>query len=863
MKRSGCILMLLLFLFINGYSQNPIRDRWDTLHVDVATSYVDTFYYYQKGIKGANSRLHIFGDSVDLPNYTYSSFIHSFNPQNNVYTKINYPRHPLDRGISCAAAPYTFTSQTVFFGVNNPYYEMMDNTLVLYKLNSSNNSVTTETIVSGLPAERKGILNMCFFSPQTNHDSLIIFNHTGYNNNDTVTIFKKHINQAGIQSTSIKLPVPVTDIKSVINFNNTLYVAGNGYPESPLFYSTNGITFSVSTSYSNSVYGGMPVLSMDTLGGYLYLVLDGGDGDFAVARTNDGINFSSVIPQQQGWINSIRHHNNMLFFTKKNQNASYDRPDIYYISAPTNTILSVDTLGRKFNDAYQSYLETVNGKLLMSVGYTNSEDTQYGNFIYQFVPPVANFTVSTNNWCLNTPYTLINQSANADSVRWIKDNNFFASTSNTYATSFNSSGSHTIGLIAISGTQKDTLKYTINVYGFTVSVSGPSNLCLNAPSTFSVINSGAIGSVTYALNASGLTLTATGQNSVALSTSVTGTFNYSITATDANNCSFTSINYSIASFPDKDISGTITHNSNAVTGDITLYRFEPVLTKFDSITTVTPNASGQFTFTARKADTYILKGIPTDNTLQVTYAPNAVSWKNAQVLSHGCVNNSSQNITVSGLANTGGGPGVLSGKIVEALGYGQKNSGITAPGNPIRGVTVKGGRNPGGDIVAQSRTNPNGEFSLSDLPLNIAGESYFIIVDIPGLDTSSTYYRSITTGSTQYSNLDFAVDSMMISPLENVSVKEVKWANGFLKIYPNPAQHHFIMESQIKIGSDFSVELSDIQGRRIKTCVSDEKFKSLNGKMKIDLHDVSDGVYIIHVYADGMHYREKLIVSKQ
>jgi hypothetical protein len=41
--------------------------------------------------------------------------------------------------------------------------------------------------------------------------------------------------------------------------------------------------------------------------------------------------------------------------------------------------------------------------------------------------------------------------------------------------------------------------------------------------------------------------------------------------------------------------------------------------------------------------------MPTATNIQVTYAPNSISWQGATVINHGCTNNTSQNIDLIGL----------------------------------------------------------------------------------------------------------------------------------------------------------------------------------------------------------------------
>lgn len=66
-------------------------------------------------------------------------------------------------------------------------------------------------------------------------------------------------------------------------------------------------------------------------------------------------------------------------------------------------------------------------------------------------------------------------------------------------------------------------------------------------------------------------------------------------------------------------------------------------------------------------------------------------------------------------------------------------------------------------MFVQTVTDSNGNYSMSGLPDNAFGESYFILVDIPGLDTNNTYHKVIISNNS-YSGLDFVVDSQKLIP---------------------------------------------------------------------------------------------------
>lgn len=846
------------------FSQAPIRDRWDTVHANVTYNFpIDTGYFQQYNTLGIGNDILMFGDTTVIDPSSSVSFIHRFNPITNTYSKINYSKFSTDRGIRSAAAVQsgTNTPASVFFGARAPFYDMLDSVMVLYKLNTSNNSVTTETFQTGPGDYRSGIYNMAFFSPATNHDTLIIFNHRGQPSGDSVDIFKKHVNQTGFINSNITLPESITDIKSVFNFNNVLYIGcSSSSSNKPLINSTNGTTFSVNTSYSTSVFYDKIIVDMDTLGGYLYLGLDAGDGYYAIAKTNDGVNFTTVVPPTMATFSGLQSFKNKLFYIVENGGQIPYRPDVRYIDLATNDILSIDTIGRKYNDVYTFRLTKANDKLLLSGNYIDWTNYDFGTFIYKFIPPVANFSISSSNFCLNTPYTLVSNST-ADSVRWFVNTNYNASTSNTFAANFTTLGSNTVGLIAIIGTQKDTLKYTVNAYSVSVNVNGATLGCINNKMVLVPNSTGAFAPISYSwTSAPSLTTnTSTSGNYTAIAGSA-GTYTYFVTIKDANNCVASSSIGSFSINTNKSISGLVTNSTLPVAGDVTLYKYEPFLTKFDSVTTVTTDLAGGYTFTPQDAHSYIIKCTPASNTLQITYAPSEISWKSATVTTHGCLNNTVENIKVIPLSIIGTGPGLLSGKITEGVGY-VPRGGVFAPGNPIGGISIKGGKNPGGNIVAQSRTNPAGQYTLSGLPITQPGESYFILVDIPGLDTNSTYYRAITTGSAQYTDLDFVVDSALINPTNSVGIKEIKLYNALVKVYPNPTKGSLTIECDLEKNEQVSAKIFDVTGKYAQSVITQEFSNNKKIKLETDLSDLEKGIYILKLQIGENERTIKLIVT--
>ena len=320
--------------------------------------------------------------------------------------------------------------------------------------------------------------------------------------------------------------------------------------------------------------------------------------------------------------------------------------------------------------------------------------------------------------------------------------------------------------------------------------------------------------------------------------------------------------------PSTDIFGSVLTNTTPVAGRVVLYQYEPFFTKFDSVAGQNIGSLGDYNFTSFNSGIYIVKAIPVLNNLQVTYGNSAINWKTATQISHGCSINDIHNINVVALSTfTTTGSGSLSGQIYEGQGFGQRlNEGFkpSVPGNPIGGIVVKGGRNPGGQMFVQTTTDPiTGTYTLSGLPDNQGGDSYFILVDIPGLDTNHTYHRIITPLNNNYQGLDFVVDSAKINPLPSAvtSVLEHNGLNHEIKVYPNPTNNYLTIQYELQIASEVKIELVDILGKTVKLLLSESKQVSDKYKNTWQLSELKSGLYFLKMSINSNENIIKISVS--
>lgn len=528
-------------------------------------------------------------------------------------------------------------------------------------------------------------------------------------------------------------------------------------------------------------------------------------------------------------------------------NCTFANADISAVTTSTNSV-SYSWSGPGIISGFGTPVITINAPGSYSINLTDLSNSCVTSSLItisqDITTPSITLNATSNTICVGDMVSITANGA---------DNYIWDGGSTSSVISPNPSTSTTYSLIGTNFNGcSSTASITINVNALPVlSISGNTVLCAN--STTSLTASGA---VNYNWS-SGHT------SAVAVITpSVSDT--YTVTGTDANNCVGTQTIY-VSIISSKDISGTIT-STISTTGNVTLYKYTALLSKWDSISTVPFSSS--YIFNNVDSALYVVRAMPSATNIQVTYGDSAISWQNATVINHGCSSNSTQNIKLIPLENIGIGSGTISGTIYEGVGFGQRffNEGNkpTIPGGPIGGIIVKGGKNPGGQMFTQTTTNAAGEYTLVNVPDNSLGEEYFIYVDIPGLDTSSTYHFIVSPGSNQITGLDFSVDSMYINPVgivTGINSNSVTDVNSPI-VFPNPTKNFTYIQYELLQNSKSEISLFDILGNKIETILPEQE--QVLGKYRILFNTAkySNGVYLIKTTINNSSHTTKLLINE-
>ncbi len=391
------------------------------------------------------------------------------------------------------------------------------------------------------------------------------------------------------------------------------------------------------------------------------------------------------------------------------------------------------------------------------------------------------------------------------------------------------------------------------------SVTAVSTVTVNPLPTLSV-NSGSICyGTTFTIVPTGAATYTYSSGSAIVSPTITTT--YSVTGTNTLGCLSLPVISTITVNPSTNITGIVTNTASVpVAGLVTLYLNETGYTKYDSITSIAITGSGAYTFTnAINANKYLIKAIPTATNQMQTYGSSSSFWKGATTIIHGCLTTSTVNITVLDLTPITAGIGSLSGKIEKGPGYGLRANGSKPLSTPIKGIIVKGGRNPGGNIIAQTTTDANGTYTISGLP----NDNYFILVDIPGLDTNGTYHKVLVSGSETYNNLDFTVDSTKINPINlTVGIQEINISNNNITLFPNPTSNVLNMHFTLNQSSDVKFELFDVLGKSVRTFLNLSNQMSNSYETSTSLSDLESGIYFIKITINKEVQTVKICISK-
>jgi hypothetical protein len=332
---------------------------------------------------------------------------------------------------------------------------------------------------------------------------------------------------------------------------------------------------------------------------------------------------------------------------------------------------------------------------------------------------------------------------------------------------------------------------------------------------------------------------------------------YSLLVTDSFGCSV-SDTAQVNVAPSTDIYGNVSSLLGTVANSsVVLYKYYPVLTHFDTVQVTTTDAAGNYHFPSVLREDYLIEVFPSASypSLVPTYYGNSFIWSSAAIVNHYCAVNDTLNIFAVKEDLLGTGPGYLHGLILEDTGY------VRAPGDPIPGVDVKLGRNPGGQMVAATETDASGEYEFANVPF---GE-YIIYADIPGLGVDSSYTFIVDSLNPIYNYLDYIVDSTMIHyvPFSQVGIKDAATVQSIFNVYPNPSRGEAVIEYSLTGNAQVSLGIYNLLGVKVTGLIEASQQAGIyKYHLNSDAHSLSSGVYFITLIVDESVNIHKIIITE-
>jgi hypothetical protein len=307
------------------------------------------------------------------------------------------------------------------------------------------------------------------------------------------------------------------------------------------------------------------------------------------------------------------------------------------------------------------------------------------------------------------------------------------------------------------------------------------------------------------------------------------------------------------------VSGNVIATAGIVNdGYAILYNLYNSNTQADSINRKTLDVNGAYDFNYVNQGNYIVKVFPNTTTypnLLNTYYQSEFLWDSATVVAHTCATNSNlPAITMMELTGTGGGIGQISGYILEGPGY-TRNI-----GDPLPGVDIKIGRNPGGGIAANITTDANGQYQFT----NLSNGSYTIYVDIPGRGRDSSYTVTIDPNNTTYTYLNYVVDSNSVYIDNSVGIITFNKPaiENLFAVYPNPFNETALIEYYLDKEADVQLSIYNVLGEKLHTLVNTKQPK---GKQQLNLSkeklQLKAGIYFVSLSIDNVLNTKKIVVQ--
>ncbi len=297
-------------------------------------------------------------------------------------------------------------------------------------------------------------------------------------------------------------------------------------------------------------------------------------------------------------------------------------------------------------------------------------------------------------------------------------------------------------------------------------------------------------------------------------------------------------------------------------GKVYVYKYQPGPNAgfLDTVGFAVINSNGIYKFPALPYGDYFVEAVAATsytNAVSTYYSTRANNyrWDSATFVPHvGCagLHYPNINITVIDLPVQTG-TGIISGNVFAEPSYGMRLAGsFNNVMGAIKSVDVKLGKKPAGGCTNRTTTDVSGNYSFTQLDTG----SYFVYVDIPNyVDTISILH--LTSGNSNYANINYCVDSMMVHYCSNYTTKinQIGVINEQASVYPNPNNGTFTIK--LNEYENTSVEVYNTIGQKLLSQALQTNLTQLS------LAGFSNGMYQLRLLKGGNSVYQTKVVKQE
>ncbi len=299
------------------------------------------------------------------------------------------------------------------------------------------------------------------------------------------------------------------------------------------------------------------------------------------------------------------------------------------------------------------------------------------------------------------------------------------------------------------------------------------------------------------------------------------------------------------------ISGTVKAGNNTLTnGEVSIYADNTNKIMLDLVATTTISNLGFFSFNNLPNKEYALKFTPdkiNDPAKIPTYYGGKFNWGTVFPMNaDSCSTGISLDFQVDTMETMASGAGKISGYVTYDL-AGTKTS------DPIPGIDIVLDKIPPSKSVNMTTTDAYGYYEFNNLSMG----DYQIKIDFTGLDNDSLYMVTLDNNNSEYSTMDYCVDTNVIANIcgAPASVKSIeKKQNKNFSVLPNPFNNELQISTLNTFKEILNITIYDLAGRIIQNSSA-----SNSTSYKINTSNLESGIYIIGINHEGVQENYKVI----